>query len=138
MVRAAFEVAAIPLAARLEDFRTARHPAPADQQEQERGEEADDWRRPRTRREVRGRDDVLDLRGAWQGDHREGEDADPERCRQQALRDVCLAEDNRTKWIHDEGDDKDGKAAVCQCAAAQEDCENSALLAEHIDDFRRN
>ena len=72
VVRAALEGTALALAARLEDHCAARHPAPADQQEQERGEETDDRSRPRARREVRGRDDVLDLRRARQGDHRDG------------------------------------------------------------------
>ena len=136
VVRAALEVTAIALAACLEDLRTARHPAPADQQEQEGGEETDDRSRPRARREVRGRDDVLDLRRARQSDHREGEDTNPERRRQQALRDVCLAEDNCAERIHDKGDDEDGKTAIRQSAAAQQDRQHSAFLAEHLDDLR--
>ena len=137
-VTTSLRMRAVSFARRLELPRAVADPTPADEQEEQRGEETDARRRPGRRLEIRGRDDVLDLRRTRQRDHREGKDAHPERRRQQTLRNIRLTEHIRAERIHDESDDENRKTAVRQHSAAEEHRKHCALLAEHLDDLARD
>ena len=90
-------------------------------EDEDAAERPEPGRGPGVRREETGRDDVLDLRRAGQGIHREGEGTERNRSRDQALGDVALAEQFGRERIDREHDDEQRHAAVGQQGADRDD-----------------
>jgi hypothetical protein len=80
-----------------------------------------------------GRDDVLDLRRAGQGIHREGEGAQRNRAGNQALGNAALTEHFSRKRIDREDHDKQRDAAVSQDGADDDDGEHRPLATDDLD-----
>ena len=124
--------------------RRPRTPAPTLQPEQAEQED----RRPAGRADDRGgigigpevarRDQVLDLRRARQGVHREREGPERDRARDQPLGDVGLAEHHRRERIHRERHHEQRDPSVGQDRAGEHDRQDRPPGAERPDDLRRD
>ena len=113
-------------------------PSPRDEEVENGADDAEYRPRPCGCAEEGGRDDVLDLRRAGDGNHAVGKNAHPEQSWQKFFRNVRLPEEDCRKRIHNERHHKYRESAIRQYTAADKDGKNRLVLPERLHDLIRD
>ena len=130
LLRLVEDVLSVALALRIERPLPIADPPPRDEKVEHSTDDAEHGSRPCGRAEEGGRDDVLDLRCAGDGDHTVGENTHPEKSRQEFFWNIRLSEKDCRKGVHNEGNDEYRESAVGENAAANENSEHRLVLPE--------
>ena len=109
-------------------------PEHAEHEDDDRGDNPGDRRRIGVGAVEVGRDDVLDLRGAGDTGHGDGERTGGDTTGDQTLGNVCLLEQVGSERINREHDDEQADAAVSHDHAGENDCEQTIGVADFFHD----
>ena len=128
------QLRAVALLARLRGAAAALDVCKSDQEDEDAAKQAEPRRGPGRRLEERRRDDVLDLRRARQGVHREGECTEGDRAWDEPLGDVALPEHLGRERINREHHHEQRDAAIGEDRAHQDDRQHRPFSADQTND----